>query len=190
MAATTAVFRDGVARAADLLPDVLLGNERAWLDSCTADLVARGVPVDLARRVASLESLFTGFDLVDVASWSARHIEEVAPVYCLAGERLQLDWLRDRIVELPRADRWQALARIALRDDAYNEHRAIAGDILTCSPPGARPEDAFETWLNRNAAAVARAAKVVEDVRSLGIFDVSTLSVALREIRNLVQTEG
>lgn len=190
VAATIEVFRQGLARSALLLPDLLLGNERAWLDSCSADLAGRGVPADLARRVAGLESLFTGFDLTDIAAWSARKVEEVAPVYCLAGERLQLDWLRDRIVELPRDDRWQSLARIALRDDAYSEHRAIAGDILTCSPPGARPDEAFETWLNRNAAAAARATKVVEDVRSLGIYDISTLSVALREIRNLVQAEG
>jgi len=34
-------------------------------------------------------------------------------VFCVIGDRLRLDWLYDRIVDLPRADRWDALARNA-----------------------------------------------------------------------------
>ena len=45
--------------------------------------------------------------------------------YFRSARRLELDWLRDRIIELPRANRWQALARAALRDDLYSLHRAL-----------------------------------------------------------------
>ena len=52
--------------------------------------------------------------------------------YFRLGSRLELNWLRDRIIELPRANRWQALARAALRDDLYHLLRAAhpggAGD--------------------------------------------------------------
>ena len=51
-------------------------------------------------------------------------------VYFGIGQRLSLDWLRDRVLELPRSDRWQALARSALRDDLYELHRTLTREIL------------------------------------------------------------
>ena len=50
--------------------------------------------------------------------------------YARLGSRLELNWLRNRIVELPRANRWQALARAALREDLYNVHRLLTQDVL------------------------------------------------------------
>ena len=54
----------------------------------------------------------------------------VTDVYFGIGSRLGLDWLRDRILELPRTDRWQSLARAALRDDLYRLHRSLTREIL------------------------------------------------------------
>ena len=47
-----------------------------------------------------------------------------------ARRRLELHWLRDRIADLPRDDRWSALARAALRDDLYTLHRALTAEVL------------------------------------------------------------
>ena len=46
-------------------------------------------------------------------------------VYVKLGSRVGLNWLRDRIIELPRTNRWQALARAALREDLYGVHRSL-----------------------------------------------------------------
>ena len=35
------------------------------------------------------------------------------------GQRLGLDRLLGRIIELPRSDRWEIMARAALRDDLH-----------------------------------------------------------------------
>ena len=56
--------------------------------------------------------------------------EVVIDVYFRLGSRLELNWLRDRIIELPRANRWQALARAALRDDLYSLHRSLTREVL------------------------------------------------------------
>ena len=79
----------------------------------------------------------------------------VAEVYAIIGDQLRLDWLHDRIVELPRADRWDALARNALREDAAAQHRIElvehdgrkAGEddqlehVQRCAIQGFRPDD-------------------------------------------------
>ena len=87
-------------------------------------------PEALARRVASMQALLSVFDIVVEAAATGRPQEAVMTAYFDIGARLGLDWLRDRVLELPRADRWQALARAALRDDMYELHRSLTREVL------------------------------------------------------------
>ncbi len=45
----------------------------------------------------------------------------------------------------------------------------------------------LDTWLAGHEAAVQRCLSVLGDVRAGGTFDLATLPVALREVRNLIQ---
>jgi hypothetical protein len=58
-------------------------------------------------------------DISEVARSSGHVLADTAAVHFQLGEQLLLDWLRQRILELPREDHWQALARGALRDTLY-----------------------------------------------------------------------
>ena len=60
-----------------------------------------------------------------------------ADVYFSLGARLELQWLRDRIVALSRETRWEAMARAALRDDVYGEQAALTAEVLP-APAAAR----------------------------------------------------
>src|SRR2546430_13571565 len=82
-----------------------------------------GAPRDLARRVAGLASMFAALDITEIADEGAAPLVEVASLHFGLGSRLQLRWLRDRILTLPRDNRWSALARAALRDDLYGIDR-------------------------------------------------------------------
>jgi glutamate dehydrogenase len=113
----------------------------------------------------------------------------VMAVYFGIGSRLGLDWLRDRILELPRNDRWQALARAALRDDLYEMHRALTRDVLARGTSLGAPA-AIDAWLAANEAAVERSQGVLADVKSARTYDTTTLPVALRELKNLVPEAG
>ena len=186
--ATIDAMRPGVHRCSELLAGLLRGNEAQWLESCTSTYAAQGVPWELARRVASLESLFPALDIVDLGSTLDVPVDAVAGVYTAVGDRLRLDWLRDRVVDdLPRADRWQALARNAVRDDVYGEHRAITAAVLRTASGGADdpPDAAIDRWIAAQGGAVERALAVLDDVKTHGVYDLATLSVALRELRNL-----
>ena len=69
-----------------------------------------------------MPDLISALDITAVARSTARPVVEVAEVYYTLDEYLKLDWLRDRILELPRDDRWQSLARAALREDLHVVH--------------------------------------------------------------------
>jgi glutamate dehydrogenase len=185
IASTVDFFHDRVARVEAALPTVLLGSELEWLQQESAALQSRGVPGDVAQRIGSLDALVTALDITELAEQFGREVEEVAAVYATVGDHLRLDWLRDRVVELPRDDRWHALARLALREDAYGAHRAVVAAVLGGTDPGFDAETAFKVWAGGNRTGVERVITILDDIRAHGSFDIATLSVALRELRSL-----
>ena len=130
-------------------------------------LVEDDVPPDLAAKVAGLNTAFSGLDIVEVAQALKRPVvQQVADVYFQLGDWLDLDWLRDRIVALPRDDRWQALARAALRDDLYQEHAALTADVLRVGDADADPRALVDRWIEQNRAVVQRFAALLDDIKS------------------------
>src|SRR5262249_12943264 len=123
IAQTIRRFKPGAELLAAALPDALEGSDREVFDGRAAELEHAGVPPDLARRAAGMQSMLALFDIVEVSAATERDPEDVLKVYFRLGSRLELNWLRERIIELPRANRWQALARAALRDDLFNLYR-------------------------------------------------------------------
>jgi glutamate dehydrogenase len=107
--------------------------------------------------------------------------------YFSLGSKFVLTWLRDRIIELPRANRWQVLARAALRDDLYSLHRALTQEVLEGAEDQAGAEQAIAAWRERNEAAVERVLGMLSDIRASRTYDMTTLPVALRELRNVVR---
>ncbi len=185
IAATVARFGPGIAALGRALPDLVQGEDGRLLEGAAAAYRRAGVPEQVASAVASLNDLYAGLDIVEVADAQRLEVVEVGRVYFVVGAALRLDWLRDRIVGLPRTARWEALAREALRDDLYREHSALVADAFRAAP-AADAQARVEGWLERNQGPAQRFLAVVADIESSGASDVTTLSVALRELRDLV----
>src|SRR5262249_56120672 len=73
-----------------------------------------------------------------------RDIDDVAGVYFVLSDRFRIDELLSRVSALPREDRWQSLARMALRYDLYAALAALTGNVLASSAerPGAAAAEA------------------------------------------------
>jgi glutamate dehydrogenase len=186
--ATVAHFASGAAMLAQSLPGVLGSVERETFESRAAELASAGVPAELVSRVAGMPALFSALDIVEVAGATGRPLETVTATYFRVGSSLELTWLRDRIIELPRANRWQALARAALRDDLYSLLRALSQEVLQGSSADGAGEDEIAAWVERNSTAVERVRAMLADIKASRVYDMTTLPVALREVRNLIQT--
>ena len=83
------------------------------------------------------------------------------------------------------ADRWVGLARNALREDVEAEHRAVVDAVLRTADATLDADAAFDEWAATQPAAVERTLALVDDIAAHGVFDLATLSVALRELRAL-----
>ena len=175
----------GVLTVAAGIPKLLTGRDLAGFEERRDSFTSRGVPGDLADRVAAMVPAYSAFDIVDTASGIGRSVEETTEVYFDLADRLQITRLRDRITALPRDERWNTMARAALRDDLYNAQAALAKDVLMVTGPGS-PEERLAAWTERNESAVSRATQTLTEIWESDAFTVATLSVAVRAIRTLV----
>jgi glutamate dehydrogenase len=184
---TIEFFAGGVLTVAGGLPKMLAGLDLSSFEERRDLFTSRGFPDDLAERVAAMVPAYSAFDIVDIAASTSRPVEETAEVYFDLADRLQITRLRDRITALARDDRWNTMARNALRDDLYTAHAALTRDVLTVTEVGT-PEQRLAAWVARNQAAVARASQTLVEIWESDAFTVSTLSVAVRAIRTLVSS--
>jgi glutamate dehydrogenase len=190
IAATVSYFSERTAELSGRIPGLLLDGDREALERATERLVESNVPPDLARRVATLRTMFSALDIVDVADAAEESVETAAAVYFTLGDRLRLHWVRGHVEALPRDNRWRTLARAALRDDLYSLQAALTAEILRSVPEDLPAQERIDAWVDDNREAVERVLQVLTDINASGAFDLATLSVALREIRNLTTSSG
>ncbi len=185
IAATVEHFAPGAAILYESMPS-LLGPEVAEARETARELERAGVPSELAGRVAGLGSMVAALDIVDVSGETGTDLERAAAVHFRLGSELELHWLRDRIADLPRDDRWSALARAALRDDLYSLHRALTAEVLRGAPDDGDVETCVRDWIEANPAS-ERCLATLADIHVGRVYDLTTLPVAVREVRNLIQ---
>jgi glutamate dehydrogenase len=146
--------------------------------------IGAGVPAELATRVASAEGLLDALDIAEVAESSRRPFDEVCEVHAGVGERLSLARLRAQIDTLPSDTYWQSRAKTALGDDLAGLQRALALEVLA-GHEGA-PAAMIGEWEQAHAVPLERARRLLADLSEAKQADLAMLSVALRELRNLV----
>ena len=148
--------------------------------------VAAGVPPELAQQVACAERLYSALDIAEIAEGAGSTLATTSDVHFGVGERLGLENLRQQIELLPADSHWQSLAKLALADDLADLHRSIALDAVKDGAGGASAADKLAGWEKRNPMAFARARRLVSELAELTAPDLAMFSVALRELRNLV----
>ncbi|MEU3361769.1 NAD-glutamate dehydrogenase [Streptomyces albidoflavus] len=190
LADTIDFFQKRVGEIWAQLPTLLRGSDLEWYESILEELVEAGVPEELATRVAGFSSAFPTLDLVAIADRTDKDPIAVAEVFYDLADRLRITQLMDRIIELPRADRWQSMARASIREDLYAAHAALTADVLEAGGADASPKERFEAWERQNAAILTRARATLEEIQNSDAFDLANLSVAMRTMRTLLRSRA
>jgi len=167
------------------LPEYLAGSDRLAYGLARREMVDEGLPDDLASRVASLAPALAALDIAGVASVSGAALSTVAAVHFAIADQLELNWLRDRILELPRDNQWSSLARLTLRGDLYTDHRVLTSQVIG-GEADADPKELVSRWLERHHTPLVYYRHTIADIRAVGGADLTTLLVAAREVRNLI----
>ena len=177
-------FAPGVESVYQSLDPLLAADAAGEQAARVARYEQQGVPHETARRVVAGDTLYAALDMAEVASATGRPVETVARVYFEVSGQLSVAWLQDRIAALPAESYWQTLAKGAMHDDLSGLQRSVTANVLAAGVEGEVP-DLVARWKETNAGAVERATRLLAELRATATTDVSMLSVALRELRNL-----
>lgn len=186
ISAEVAAFRESIADHAEQVPEMLRGNEAERFSRRVERFVEAGAPEDLAQEAAAALDVFALLDITDICNSTGETAETVIPLYFALSDRYDVDRTLIRITELPRGDRWSALARQALRTDLYQVIAALTSRVISATPADASALTRIETWEMEHAEGVSRARTTLQEIAAVEAPDLATLSVCLRVLRNLV----
>lgn len=173
------------------LPEYLSGISRARVRAKRDAGEAWGLPEDL---IVIWIRGFEGYALLDVIRSAADHDFEatsLAPVYFATYDRFKVDELLGLITELPRSDRWEILARQAMRGGLYETAAELAlsvaegakGDFSTVD--GA--QQALAEWIEEHPTRVGNIDRILDEIAeaapdATGHPRLAVVSVALRTL--------
>ncbi len=177
-------FTAGVRTVQQALPSLLASREKETYDKRMRSYVGAGVPEDLASATAALPAAYAALTIVQTAQADDIDVERVASVHFAFGQRLGLDRLLARIVELPRDDRWQTMARAALRDDLHTVHSQLVAEVMAATGGEGSAKEQVATWEKATPAAsdAIRTLKLICEAKP----DLARVSVGLRFARALL----
>ncbi|WP_295697702.1 NAD-glutamate dehydrogenase [Lapillicoccus sp.] len=190
VAVEVARFRPPVTLFAPHIQDHLQGGERKRLGRRAKELEKLGAPTDFALRAAGLLDRFSLLDIVEIAEDIAEPVGDVVGVYYYCSEKFSIDDMLTRVSKLPRDDRWDALARGAMRDDLYAVLESLTRSVLATSSAGLAPAKRFDEWADANKDALARARTALGGIERLDHAGIAALSVALRTLRGILRGGG
>ena len=173
------------------LPEYLSGISRARVRAKRDTGEAWGLPEEL---IVIWIRGFEGYALLDVIRSAADHDFEatsLAPVYFATYDRFKVDELLGLITELPRSDRWEILARQAMRGALYETAAELAlsvaegakGDFSTVD--GA--QQALASWIEEHPTRVGNIDRILDEIAeaapdATGHPRLAVVSVALRTL--------
>ena len=108
-------------------------------------------------------------------------------VYFLTSETFSIDAMLTRVTMLPRDDRWDAMARGALRDDLYAVLESLTRSVLEVSNPRHDAQARLAEWSELNADALGRARAALGGIERMSHAGIAALSVALRTLRTVTK---
>ena len=91
----------------------------------------------------------------------------MAPVYFATSEQFGIDGMLTRVTRLPRDDRWDALARGALRDDLYAVLESLTRRSSRPATPGQTAAERIAQWAKTNAESLTRARTALSGIERI-----------------------
>ena len=188
---TLSHFKPKILEIRSELPNLLHGGLKENYDAEVNQLVEAGVPEALASKVACTTSMLSFLGVVEASALTARPLTEVATLYFMIGDDLDLHWFGEQINALDISNHWQALAREAYRDDLDWQQRALTIAVLqTDGPPGITLEERLVQWRSCYQTLLNRWNAMINELKSGNTQEFAMYAVALRELLDLAQSSS
>lgn len=173
-----------------LVPELMSGATRNYLDSLTAQFIKADIPHEMAQRIATYRAIYSLLNIIEVATKNKLDLVKTAKIYFACGERMNLVWFRDEINSDTREDHWHALTRLTLRDELDALQQALTIAISLVDEGEADVKMLIDKWVNLNQRTVKRWDRFLSILHAHVTIEYSMFFIAIRELTGLLQKKG
>jgi glutamate dehydrogenase len=184
LAAVVHHYRDGIAAVDAALGEVLDEDAARARDQRRNELIAQGVPPELAWRVASLPPLKLAPDIVLVAAKAQRPVADVAAIYFAVASRFAIGSIVAAARSIPVVDYYDRLALDRALDTIGDAERRISFAVAMAGGSG---PGAVDTWIDTRAGKVDRIRTNIREIAASGLT-LSKLTVAASLLGDLAES--
>ncbi len=179
-------FASRVLKLEKIIPTLMAGFTRKYLDELITEFQKAGLSKETAERIATFRAIYTSLNIIDVSTRENFDLIRTAEVYFAAGERVNMVWFRDQINHDSREGRWNALARLTLRDELDTAQRALTVAILKSGTNSLPTATLIQNWMENNKDALKRWDQLLSMLHSSTNIEYSMFFIAVRELLSLV----
>jgi len=135
----------------DSLSSLVTESEQKNIDREVDQLIKEGVAAALALKIAQSDTLFSCLNAIKVHKKSSYSLQDITRGLFYQASELNLDWLRDQILLLPKESAWEALSRRAMIDEYHQVCCVLLKALLIEDDHSI--SNKFQTWQSKNTLA-------------------------------------
>ncbi|MCM2343647.1 MAG: NAD-glutamate dehydrogenase [Alphaproteobacteria bacterium] len=180
-------FGIGIAEYSDRIEDVMTPSRRQLVDARTAELIADGLPKNMARRIATIPMLGAACDVIRISSESKTDIVPTATTYFEVGEYFRISPMRAVARALRSDDRWAAEVIGNVVDRLYDVQTAITIRVLKDLKGKGHKGSLLQRWREIRHNEIGAIEQILADIGKTPVPDISMLIVAEQRLRGLVE---
>ena len=171
----------------DVISRAIIGQSRRNYLATKRRFIKYKLPSALAQELVDKTTLASAFDIVEIKSRLYSDSENVAKLFYALSERLQLHWIRDAISKTIVRTHWNNLAILNLRNDLHANQHNLTELVLQIVDNKRHTTKAMAVWEEHHKDALQRYDSILNEFTAMRSCDFPTISVAVSEVRRLVQ---
>jgi len=169
-----------------IISSAIMGQSRRNYLATKRRFVKSRLPAAIAQELVDKTTLASAFDIIEIKSKLFSDTENVAKLFYLLSERLQLHWIRDAISQTIVRTHWNHLAILNLRNDLHANQHNLTELVLQIVGNKCNTSKAIAIWEEQNVEALKRYDSILKEFSAMRTCDFPTISVAVSEVRRLV----
>jgi len=181
-----------VAQLREALPTLLRGRSRAAQQyKAQFDYYVKNrVDEEIAATVAATLQAYTAMGIIQAAVETHEPLLEVAQLYYVLGERLELDWFGGQILASKVDNEWQAMARDTYLEDLEWQQRTLAVGVLKHMNEERDLVKCLRAWEEHEGTLILRWQEMLTELHATSAPDFAMFAVANRELLDLAQSSS
>ena len=176
-------FSNAIAKLVEQLTGALPAAAAARVEVLAEDYAAKGVPSELARRIAAISELANATDIHLIAEDAKAPLAAAAEAFFAAAEYFKIARIESLARGMSVNDYYDGLALDQALELLHRAHRRIATTVVAEGGPAP-----FEAWLESRREEVERAARRVSALTEDATLTVSRVTVAANLLDDLAGT--